>query len=353
MPVLTRLVSAPLTVDIRPGALEDLGAILSDRRVSTSGRLALVVSDGSGARLRDRLAASMPAADWFPIRGGTLDSAVDLAARLTKGNYDAVVGVGGGRVLDATKYAASRVGLPMVAVATNLAHDGIASPVSILDNESGRGSYGVPMPIALVVDLDVIRTSPIRFVRSGIGEALSNLSALADWELSAEHTGEDLDGLAAAFARTAAEALLNRPQDADDEAFLATLAEGLVMSGLAMSVAGTTRPCSGACHEISHAVDLLHPGLDGLHGEQVGLGAVFASHLRGDTDLATRLATCLDRHNLPIVPAQLGLTEAQFVDVLHHAPNTRPGRYTILEHLDLPPTTLHEAVRTYIDTYGS
>ncbi|GAA4972275.1 iron-containing alcohol dehydrogenase family protein [Yinghuangia aomiensis] len=352
MPILTRLVPAPLTVDIRPGALGDLSAILSDRRVSTSGRLAVAVSTGSGARLRERLAPAIPDAEWFGVDGGSLAAAVDLADRMGAGNYDAVVGIGGGRVLDATKYAAARVGLPVVAVATNLAHDGIASPVSILDNDKGRGSYGVPTPIALIVDLAVIREAPKRFVRSGIGEALSNLSSVADWELSARETGEAFDGLAAAFSRTAGESLLHRPDTVEDDPFLVALTEGLVLSGIAMSVTGTSRPCSGGCHEISHAIDLLFPERDGLHGEQVGLGAAFCTYLRGDRGLADRLAASLDRHGLPIVPAQLGLTAEQFVDVLEFAPATRPGRYTIIEHLGLGRDALGDAVADYVDTYS-
>lgn len=352
MPILTRLVPAPLTVDVRAGAVDDLGRILSDRRISTSGRLAVVVSVGSGARLRKRLEPSLPAAEWFGVEGGSLTAAVGLADRIGVGNYDAVVGIGGGRVLDTTKYAAARVGLPVVAVATNLAHDGIASPVSILDNDAGRGSYGVPTPIALIVDLALIRKSPVRFVRSGIGEALSNLSSVADWELSARETGEEFDGLAAAFARTAGESLLYRPDGVNDDAFLVALSEGLVLSGLAMSVAGTSRPCSGGCHEISHAIDLLFPGRDGLHGEQVGVGAVFCSHLRGDHELTGRLAACLARHGLPVVPEQLGLTTGEFVDALELAPSTRPGRYTIIEHLGLGRDALGDAVADYVDTYS-
>ena len=92
------------------------------------------------------------------------------------------------------------------------------------------------------------------------------------------------------------------------------LAEALVLSGLAMTVAGTSRPCSGACHEISHALDQLYLTRAALHGEQVGMGAVFASLLRGDEDTAQRIASCLHRHRLPVVPAQVGLTVDEYVE---------------------------------------
>ena len=108
-----------------------------------------------------------------------------------------------------------------------------------------------------------------------------------------------------------------------------------MLSGIAMAVAGTSRPCSGACHEISHAIDRLFPEQAVSHGEQVGLGAAFATFLRGDEDAARRLGAFLRRHGLPVVPADIGLDVEQFTRAVLVAPTTRPGRYTILEHLEL------------------
>ena len=64
------------------------------------------------------------------------------------------------------------------------------------------------------------------------------------------------------------------------------------------------------------------------------------------------LDTCLRRHGLPRVPADLGLTNEQFTDAVAYAPRTRPDRYTILEHLDLPVPDLAARVSAYVDAYG-
>ena len=353
MPVLTRLVPSPLVVDIRAGALNDLGTILADQRISASGRLAVAVSAGSGAALRERLAPQLPGVDWFPLSRGTLDAAVDLADRMRSGSYDAVVGLGGGKIIDAAKYAAARVGLPVVAVATNLAHDGLCSPVSTLDNDAGRGSYGVPSPIGLIVDLDVIREAPGRFVAAGIGDIVSNISACADWELSKRVTGEQVDGLAVAMARSAGELMLRHPGTIADDTLLVALAESLVLSGIAMNIAGSTRPSSGACHEINHAIDILYPTRSAQHGEQCGLGAAFATYLRGETDLSGQMAAVLTRHGLPVTAAQIGFSDEEFVAAVHYAPQTRPGRFTILEHLDLDPTAIRDAYTDYVKHVSS
>jgi glycerol-1-phosphate dehydrogenase [NAD(P)+] len=353
VPVLTRLIPSPVVVEIRAGALDDLAAVLADERISHSGRLAVAVSGGSGARLRERIAPSLPGADWYEVGGGTLDDAVRLAGKMKSGHYDAVVGLGGGKIIDCAKFAAARVGLPLVAVPTNLSHDGLCSPVATLDNDAGRGSYGVPNPIAVLIDLDVIRDAPARFVRSGIGDAVSNISAVADWELSHRVNGEKIDGLAAAMARQAGEAVLRHPGGIEDSDFLQVLAEALVLTGIAMSISGDSRPASGACHEINHAFDLLFPQRAASHGEQCGIGAAFAMYLRGAHEESAAMAAVLRRHGLPVLPTDIGFTVDEFVRVVEFAPETRPGRYTILEHLALTSDQIKGLYLDYVKTIGS
>src|SRR5450755_1624920 len=183
MPLLARMLAAPLIIDVRPGAIASLGALLADRRIATEGRVAVAVGPGQG----DSIAADLEieAAELFRIADGTHDTAVALGKRLRAGAYEAVAGIGGGKTIDVTKFAAHMAGIPMVAVATSLSHDGIASPVSSLEHESGKGSYGVVSPVAIVVDLDRVRGAPHPLATAGIGEVVSNLSAIADWELAA------------------------------------------------------------------------------------------------------------------------------------------------------------------------
>jgi glycerol-1-phosphate dehydrogenase [NAD(P)+] len=349
VPLLARMVACPLAVDVRSGAVAALAALLSDRRISSQGQVAVVVGPGQGERIVAEIRPALENADIYPVSGGTLQAALGLADSLRAGSYDAVVGVGGGRTLDVAKYAASFTGLPMVSVATNLAHDGLSSPVASLEHDGRKGSYGVHIPIAVVVDLDYVRNCPLEQLRSGVGDALSNLSALADWELAARERGEPLDGLAAALARAGAESVLHRTDELGSDTFLATLAEALVLSGLAMAVAGDSSPCSGACHEISHAIDALYPGR-ATHGEQVAVGALFASFLRGD-ELLEDLDAALARHGVSRLPRELGLTDEEFVAAVAHAPSTRPDRYTILEHLDLDEAEIQDRVRRFVAAF--
>ena len=352
MPLLARMLLSPLFIDIRAGAVADLGDLLSDRRISADGHVAIAVGPGQGEQVVAAVRPSLSNADVFTVDGGSLEAASDLQTEIRGKSYDALVGIGGGRTLDVAKYAAMRLGLPMVAVATNLAHDGIASPVSSLLHEGGKGSFGVVPPMAVVVDLDYVRTSPPRMVLSGVGDLVSNLTACEDWRLAADERDEPVDGLAVTFARTAAEAVLHRPDGLESDGFLTALAEGLVLSGMAMAAAGSSRPSSGADHEIMHAIDALFPGTAN-HGELAGVGALFSAFVREDARLAEQIDSCLRRHALPRGPAALGLTAEQFAEAVRFAPSTRPDRYTILEHLDLDAEGVRDRVTAFVEAYGA
>src|SRR5690606_38875602 len=160
MPILARMLPTPLTVEVRRGAVAQLGSLLADSRIATSGRVAVAVGVNLGDRVAEAIAPSLGEAQVFRVPEATVDAAVSLGAELRKGAYEAVIGIGGGKTIDATKYAASLAGLPMVAVSTNLSHDGICSPVASLVHDGGKGSFGVPMPLAIMVDLDFVHDAP-------------------------------------------------------------------------------------------------------------------------------------------------------------------------------------------------
>lgn len=340
-PVITR----PLRVEIRHGALAGLPELLDQEHLSTGGRIAVAVGPGHGRLIERALDGLLPLADVVHVSGPTLRAATDLVVQFGGRPYDALVGVGGGGTLDVAKYAATELGLNMVAVATNLAHDGLASPVASLDCDGRKMSIGVRLPVAVIVDLEHVSRSPIRQTRSGVGDVVSNLSAVADWELANRVHGEAIDFSAVAMATAAARSVLTQAGALHSGEFLHHLATALVHSGTAMAVAGSSRPCSGACHEISHAIDARFPGR-ATHGEQVAVGAMFAMFLSGHPALPA-VDRCFRRHGLPRTPGDLGLTAAQFIEAVELAPSTRPGRWTILEQLNLS----RDVIGTYVNDF--
>ncbi len=349
MPLLTRMIGAPLAVHIGPGSIAALGPLLADHRISRGGQVAVVVGPGQGEEIAAGLKPHLSRATIWHLENGSVEVATDLAKRLRRGFHDALVGIGGGRTIDVSKLAATLAGLPMVAVATSLAHDGIASPVASLEEGGYKTSYGVQIPIAVVVDLDYVQVSDPSLRRAGIGDVVANLSAVEDWFLAERERGEEVDGLAVTFARTAATSILHRSDDIGDPAFLVALAEALVLSGLAMASAGSSRPASGSEHEIVHAIDHLYPHT-AHHGQLAGVGTMFTAFLRGDEKMLTDVERCLRRHAVSRTPHDVGLTDDQFARAVVYAPDTRPDRFTILEHLHLSEDEVSDKVRQFSAT---
>src|SRR5246127_1952811 len=183
MPLLARMLPSPLVIEVRRGAISSLGALLADHRIATEGRVAVAVGPGQGGSIAAEL--TLMAAEIFRVADGTHAAAAALGQQLRAGAYEAVAGIGGGQTIDATKFAAHMAGISMVAVATSLSHDGICSPISTLRHESGTGSYGVAMPVAVIVDLDRVHAAPGSLATAGVGDVVADLSAIADWELAA------------------------------------------------------------------------------------------------------------------------------------------------------------------------
>ena len=273
-----------------------------------------------------------------------------MLERLDEAPRTLVVAVGGGQPIDVAKLAACRADVALVAVPTILSHDGMASPVASLTGSDGaRRSVGARMPAGVVIDLDVVSGAPERYVRAGVGDLTSNLTAVEDWRTQADRR-EGFDEFAASIALLGAKAALDVswPLGGDD---LASVARGLVMSGLAMEVAGSSRPCSGAEHLISHALDRVRGPGAGLHGEQVALGVLITAALQGNPH-ATRIRQLFKRIGLPGPLEEWGIDEPTLIEAVRLAPSTRPGRRTVLDTADLSGEGAAALIRQALEGEG-
>jgi glycerol-1-phosphate dehydrogenase [NAD(P)+] len=198
------------------------------------------------------------------------------------------------------------------------------------------------------LSLPTLVGAPQASVAAGIGDLLANPLALRDWALAVERGIDAADHRAwemSAESFSLVEPFLDRPPSRDP-GFLRTLADALVLSGMAMIQAGTSRPASGGEHEISHAIDELFGGR-ALHGAQVAFGCIVSVHLYGEDP--ARFRERLRTLGLPQHPADLGLDVDDTVRVLLHAPETRPGRYTIVEAAGLDEAAARRVIRTIWD----
>ena len=305
----------------------------------------LVISSIHGRRLGSQLKGIKESE--APAANANQQWASELGSRARRAGADAVIAIGGGRCIDVAKLAAVRAGLTVVAVPTQLSHDGICSPVAVVPNEEAKAeSVGAIPPRLVFVSVPTLAGAPTASVRAGLGDLIANPLALRDWALAAERGLEVVDQRAWDLSVESFE-LIKRHLDIDpleaskDPVFLRELADALVLSGMAMTYVGTSRPASGAEHEISHAIDELYGGR-ALHGAQVAFGCIFSVALYGEDTDAFR--NQLQRIGLPQHPSELGLDEDEVVGLLLAAPDTRPGRFTILEDADLDEVRTRELV---------
>lgn len=269
-------------------------------------------------------------------------------AKLAEGSADAIVAVGGGRPIDVAKSAAFVLDLPVVVVPTQLSADGIASPISVIRETDGQAvSERSQLPVAVIADLNVVASAPIEFARAGVGDLISNRTAIKDWRI-AEAAGEDTVDDFAALLATCAHLLIEGMDlsplgNGELTIDLARrLLDGLVLSGLAMEIAGSSRPCSGSEHLISHALDQLEPGT-ASHGEQVAFGTLLAMEMQGDDSEPTM--KLLASAGLNGALTGFGLTTDRLAEIVKFGPSTRPGRYTVLDR-DRPSA---QEIRALVD----
>lgn len=298
-------------------------------------RPAVFTGPGRTRELAEQIVGMLgAAAPLLVVREASARESERLEAEVTRLESDAIVAVGGGSVLDTGKFVAARLGMAVVAVPTQISHDGIVSPVAVIrDGDNRKRSLAATMPAAVIAPLHWIQDAPTPMLLAGIGDLLSNFSAIEDWRLAQDHQRDRFDDFSAFLARHAARSVLRsllQGASVRSRDFVLELLEGLMLSGLAMAIAGTSRPCSGSEHLISHALDYLYGGV-AAHGLQVAAATVPMLLLQGQDGLARDVFRVYRALNMPTSLPDLGLTRDQIVEVVRQAPRMRPGRFTILD----------------------
>ena len=272
-------------------------------------------------------------------------NAARVTQKIVKEKPDLVIGFGGGKVLDVAKLAAGSEEKKFLSIPTTLSNDGLASPVSVIKNaENIPVSHIIKAPYGVIIDLGIIKQAPRRHLMAGVGDLVSNLSSVFDARLAHKKRDEDINEDALELAESGGHRLLRLTiSQIDSTDFLQELAHGLVKSGFAMCISGTSRPASGSEHKISHAIDHFCPHSNGLHGEQVGIAAMFTMALQQNPCLhATR--QFYTHIGFPCKLNHLGLSTSEFVNVVLNAAKIRPERYTILEDTNPAAKEIEEIV---------
>ena len=212
------------------------------------------------------------------------ERSVGLAVMNFDKDVDAVIAVGSGVINDISKIVAHLSGKQYIIVATAPSMDGYASATSSMSVGGLKISLSSKCADIIIGDTEILCHAPMKMMLSGLGDMLAKYIAICEWRISNIINGEPFSEEVARMVRSSlkkcvenAEGLLARDANAVEAVF-----EGLVLCGLAMKLAGTSRPASGIEHYLSHIWDMRGEEFGTpteLHGLQCAVGTYIAASL--------------------------------------------------------------------------
>ena len=207
------------------------------------------------------------------------------AVQAALAGVDLIVGIGSGVIQDLCKYVAHFAELPYMIVATAPSMDGYASNGAAMILKGMKETIAAKLPKAIIADVDVLKNAPLDMIQAGYGDVIGKFSALCDWELSRIVTGEyfcqyiyDTTYQMIEKVLATAEGLLKREEES-----IKALSEALMIVGIMMSFAGSSRPASGSEHHLSHFFEIVGIVKDEPyfpHGIDVAYGTVITAEIR-------------------------------------------------------------------------
>ena len=276
------------TLEISKGAVEKVAVIVKDGGYKKP----FVVSDRNtqaiaGATvLQNLIDAEIPHSSFVFADSKLVPDEAAIGRLLM--NYDPtcdlIIGVGAGTINDVCRFLSYQLGMQYYIVATAPSMDGYASSVAPLIKNNLKTTFECQAPTAIIADLDILAEAPREMIAAGFGDVVGKYSCLADWKLSAIINDEYYCSRVADLTRRSLEktvelraGIANGDRDAIEE-----LMKALLLSGVAISYVGNSRPASGSEHHIAHfwEMRMLWEGKEPIfHGTKVGIAFMLVSQL--------------------------------------------------------------------------
>ncbi|MDL2246856.1 NAD(P)-dependent glycerol-1-phosphate dehydrogenase [Methanobrevibacter sp. OttesenSCG-928-K11] len=325
----SRKIQMPREVHIGPDVIYETGSICDDLRLDKN---ALVVTghntyDIGGKIAIESLEDKGFSVDLIKVKDADIESVSKVQEKSE--DFSFILGIGGGKVIDVAKIASNNEGMYFMSMPTTASHDGIISPLASIKNPNGSTSMEAQAPIGVIADTNIIANAPFRLLSAGCADIISNFTAIKDWKLAKRLKNEYFSESAASLSEMSAELITKSSGSIKPglEESTRIVVKTLFSSGMAISIAGSSRPASGSEHKFSHALDKI-ADVPALHGEQCGVGTIMMMHLHGGDWKFIR--DNLRKLGAPTNAEELGVDPDIIIEALLNAHKIRPERYTIL-----------------------
>ena len=322
-------IKLPRNVVVGHGVVDEVGATIADLHLS--GEPLIITSPTPNELAGDRIRAQVADAETVIVQEASFASIERVIETAQSQEADYLIGLGGGKPIDIAKMAADEINCGLVSVPTAASHDGIVSGRSSIPEGGTRHSVAADPPLAVVADTEIMANAPWELTSAGCADIISNYTAVRDWRLAKRLQNVEYSEYAGALSEMTAEMLVDnadsiRP-NLEESSWI--VVKALVSSGVAMSIAGSSRPASGAEHLFSHQLDRIAPG-QALHGHQVGVGSILTEYLHtGHNGRWRAIRNALESIDAPTTAAELGISDDDVIEALTTAHEIR-DRYTIL-----------------------
>ena len=322
-------IAIPALLKIGPGALGELGTYLKDLRLE---KVVILFGNGLiemfGMDVMKSLAEmGIDVLEYQELDTVRLEDLTSLAFSMPA-KTQAVIGIGGGKVIDAAKYCGFLRNLAFISIPTSASSDGFSSASASLLVEGRRKSVPARLAYGIVVDTQIIKSAPKKFIYSGIGDMVSKITALYDWKFEEEHGYGKVNDFATMIAKKAVNSFVRTPfESIEEDLFIKELLDSLAMSGIANEIAGSSAPTSGSEHLISHALDKMLEQPQ-IHGIQVGIATYLMSVVQDHR--YKRVNTIFTQTGFWDFVKTLGMRRVDFEQAIDLAPSIKPFRHTYL-----------------------
>ncbi len=322
-------IAIPALLKIGPGALGELGTYLKDLRLE---KVVILFGNGLiemfGMDVMKSLAEmGIDVVEYQELDTVRLEDLTSLAFSMPA-KTQAVIGIGGGKVIDAAKYCGFLRNLAFISIPTSASSDGFSSASASLLVEGRRKSVPARLAYGIVVDTQIIKSAPKKFIYSGIGDMVSKITALYDWKFEEEHGYGKVNDFATMIAKKAVNSFVRTPfESIEEDLFIKELLDSLAMSGIANEIAGSSAPTSGSEHLISHALDKMLEQPQ-LHGIQVGIATYLMSVVQDHR--YKRVNTIFTQTGFWDFVKTLEMRHVDFEQAIDLAPSIKPFRHTYL-----------------------
>jgi len=329
MKTSTHRIAIPSILEVGKGNINNIGNLIKKAMFQ---KVSIYFGEGIEELFGDPIENSLKEANIEISKIETISDIkfdeISLKAFEISNDVEALIGVGGGKAIDAVKYMSFLKKLPFISIPTSTSNDGFSSPGASLLVNGKRMSLPAKTPYGIIVDIDVIKGAPEKFIFSGIGDLVSNITALYDWKFEEENGKTIIDDFATMISKKAVNSFVRTEfKTIKDDLFLKELVDSLTLNGISMEIAGDSSPASGAEHLISHALDKFLETPQ-LHGIQVGMATYIMSKVQNHR--FRRISKILKETGFFDYVKTLNLKKEDFKRAIDIAPSIKPSRYTYI-----------------------